>query len=205
MLLATFRCRGHRAPFTTAPVADGQSGDGCRPQRPIWGLRVAMDDPSALVLAFCIGGHCRHPRSGRALSRDKAGATGNLRTAGLDRNIDRVALCCLPATGGNAAGRFFRRKAKARHRRGLDTVGRRGGSPAGDRVGRDWRANQRRRHICFGPDGGAYPVVVAPRYFLRAEILRTPVRTVRCDEDPFPFREPHRRAGRRFAMADLPG
>jgi hypothetical protein len=141
--------RGHRPPFTMAPVADSQSGDGCGPQGPIWGFsscdgRSVRPDSGHV----CIGGHCHHARGGWALSRDKARATGNLRPAGIDSNIiDPVALGCLHATGGNAADRIFRRKAKSPHRRGLDALGRRAGSPAGDRVGRDWRANQRRRHI----------------------------------------------------------
>ena len=35
----------------------------------------------------CIGGHCRHARGGRALSRDKTGATGEPPAAGLDSSI----------------------------------------------------------------------------------------------------------------------
>jgi hypothetical protein len=38
-----------------------------------------------------------------------------------------------------------------------------------------------------------------------ADIRNTPRRAARRDEDPIPFREPHRRIGRRFAMADFPG
>ena len=72
-----------------AAVLNDQSGD----------FRVAMDDPYDLILGmFALAVTAVMVVAGPALPRDKARATGNLLTAGLDSNIiDPVALGCLHA------------------------------------------------------------------------------------------------------------